>query len=88
MRADLADEVGTHGIRVNAVRPLGVDPAATAGGNPHLSRLVDEDGATSVNAMGRFQHPDETAAVIDFLLGPSASFVNGAAVDVDGGARW
>jgi NAD(P)-dependent dehydrogenase (short-subunit alcohol dehydrogenase family) len=85
---DLADEVGGHGIRVNAVRPLGVDPDASPGGNPHLSRLVDEHGAAAVNAMGRFQHPDETAAVIDFLLGPAASFVNGAAVDVDGGARW
>jgi 3-oxoacyl-[acyl-carrier protein] reductase len=85
---DLADELGTHRIRVNAVRPLGVDPDATAGGNPHLSRLVDEGGASNVNAMGRFQHPDETAAVIDFLLGPAASFVNGAALDVDGGARW
>jgi NAD(P)-dependent dehydrogenase (short-subunit alcohol dehydrogenase family) len=38
--------------------------------------------------MAPFQHPDETAAVIDFLLGPAASFVNGAAIDVDGGARW
>jgi NAD(P)-dependent dehydrogenase (short-subunit alcohol dehydrogenase family) len=85
---DLADELGGHNIRVNAVRPLGVDPDATPGGNPHLSRLVDEGGAAGVNAMGRFQHPDETAAVIDFLLGPDASFVNGAAIDVDGGARW
>ena len=85
---DLADEVGAHGIRVNAVRPLGVDPKATSGGNPHLSRLVDADGAATVNAMGRFQQPDETAAVIDFLLGAGASFVNGAAIDVDGGARW
>lgn len=85
---DLADELGAHGIRINAVRPLGVDPDATAGGNPHLTRLVDDRGASAVNAMGRFQHPDETAAVIDFLLGAGASFVNGAAVDVDGGARW
>lgn len=85
---DLADEVGVHGIRVNAVRPLGVDPGATAGGNPHLSRLVRDDGAAGVNAMHRFQHPDETAAVIDFLLSDAASFVSGTAVDVDGGARW
>ncbi len=34
--------------RGNAVRPLGVDPAAAAGGNPHLSRLVEHDGAATV----------------------------------------
>lgn len=85
---DLADELGTARIRVNAVRPLGVDPAAASAGNPHLSRMLDDDGAAGVNAMHRFQHPDETAAVIDFLLSDAASFVTGEALGVHGGARW
>ncbi len=85
---DLADELGVERIRVNAVRPLGVDPNVASAGNPHLSRLVDDSGASGVNAMHRFQLPDETAAVIDFLLSDAASFVTGEAVGVNGGARW
>jgi NAD(P)-dependent dehydrogenase (short-subunit alcohol dehydrogenase family) len=85
---DLADEVASASVRVNAVRPLGVDPAASGGGNPHLSKLVGGTGAAGVNASGRFQHPDETAAVIDFLLSSAASFVTGESIGVHGAARW
>jgi len=85
---DLADELGIERIRINAVRPLGVDPTVAAAGNPHLTRMVDESGAAGVNAMHRFQHPDETAAVIDFLLSDQASFVTGEAIGVHGGGRW
>ena len=43
-----------------------------------LSRLVP---------LGRPAHADEVAQVIAWLLGPAASYVNGATVSVDGGHR-
>ncbi len=96
LAAALAQEWAVHGIRVNAVRPLGVDPAATTTGHPFLDDAIDRSGGSSVSpdtwvrdhiALGRLQHPDETAAVIEFLLSDEASFVTGECVTVAGGGR-
>jgi NAD(P)-dependent dehydrogenase (short-subunit alcohol dehydrogenase family) len=89
-----ARELGPAGIRVNTVRPLGVDPSATSTGHPFLDRTIGggpapdrRAWATDHMALGRLQHPDETAAVIVFLLSEEASFVTGEAVGVSGGGR-
>jgi 3-oxoacyl-[acyl-carrier protein] reductase len=37
--------------------------------------------------LGRMQSPDETASVIAFLASDAASFVNGQAITVAGGAH-
>ena len=82
----LAWELGEHGIRVNAVRPLGVDPQAS--GNPYLQSIVGRntagDWAGEKVALRRMQSPTETAAVLTFLLSDEASFVTGEIVDVSG----
>ena len=92
--AALAMELAPHRIRVNGVRPLGVNPDATVSGHPYLDQTVAQSGGDrsqwvrSKIALGRLQAPDETAAVIAFLLSDEASFITGECITVAGGARW
>jgi NAD(P)-dependent dehydrogenase (short-subunit alcohol dehydrogenase family) len=88
----LATELARHGIRANAVCPLGVSPEH-GGGNPGLVRGTTGGGesvevwAKRTIPLGRMQSPDETASVIAFLASDAASFVNGQAITVAGGAH-
>lgn len=87
----LARELAPYGIRVNMVHPLGVD---TGDGikNPGLARAAAAAGRSVDEWMrdmipaGRFQSPDETAAVIAFLCSGAASFTSGQAISVAGAA--
>ncbi len=85
----LALELAEHGIRANAVCPMGVSPHQGAG-NPGLTQGVAggaPDWARSTIPLGRYQEPDETASVIVFLASDAASFVTGEAITVAGGAH-
>jgi 3-oxoacyl-[acyl-carrier protein] reductase len=80
MTKSLAREVGSRGITVNAVCPGFVDTAMTAPQTDQVrQRYVDMTPA------GRFGTAEEVAAVIAFLAGPEAAYVNGAVIAVDGG---
>ena len=89
-----AMELAPHRIRVNGVRPLGIDPDATDSVHPYLDQTVAQSGGDrrewvqSKIALNRLQNPDETAAVIAFLLSEVASFITGECVTVAGGVRW
>lgn len=87
----LANELGPFNITVNNVLP-----GATATGR--LSAIIDAKAAragTSTEAaaqemtaeipLRRFARPEETAAAICFLAGPSASYITGVNLPVDGG---
>jgi NAD(P)-dependent dehydrogenase (short-subunit alcohol dehydrogenase family) len=76
----LSYELAPHGIRVNAVAPLGV---AGPQPNPGLAATLRDPGSIP---LGRFQSPDEVAAVAAHLLCADASFVTGETVYVSGGA--
>lgn len=80
-----ATELGPQGITVNAVAPGTVD-------TPMLGGLTPRPGAdgyrvSGLSPLGRIATPTDIAEVVLFLLGPGASYVNGAVVPVDGGTR-
>lgn len=75
----LSDELGTQGIRVNGLMPAWL---AT-------SRAVELSAAghdTPLNSLRRRGTPEEFGRVATFLLSPSASYITGAMIAVDGGA--
>jgi meso-butanediol dehydrogenase/(S,S)-butanediol dehydrogenase/diacetyl reductase len=79
----LSREVGYEGIRVNAVCPGSTRTGMTdlikdiAAHNELMKRHVP---------LQRSAEPDEMASVIEFLISPAASYVNGHALVADGGA--
>jgi NAD(P)-dependent dehydrogenase (short-subunit alcohol dehydrogenase family) len=78
----MTQELGPHGIRVNAVNPgvtltalaavAWTDPAKSG---PMLSRTP----------RGKFGTPEEVAEVVLFLLSDAAAMVNGITMPIDGG---
>ena len=85
----LSREFAPEGIRVNAVL-IGVIEsgqleryAAEAGITPqaYYERMVASSGIP----LGRVGHPREFGDLVSFLLSPRASYVTGAAINLDGG---
>jgi 3-oxoacyl-[acyl-carrier protein] reductase len=76
----LAREVGSRGITVNVVCPGFVETRMTEGTKGEAKERYME-----MTPAGRAGTPEEIAAVIGFLSGADASYVNGAVIPVDGG---
>ncbi len=76
-----AVELGTLGIRVNAIAPGPVDTAMARAVHTPAIR-ADYHDAIPLN---RYGTPEEIAAAVGFLCGPAASYINGQILSVDGG---
>ncbi|HWD04803.1 MAG TPA: SDR family oxidoreductase [Amycolatopsis sp.] len=76
-----AVELGSHGIRVNAVSPGFVTVDSDA--NPVTEAYA---AAVSVNPLGRRGTPGEIADAVFWLAGPEAGWITGSILRVDGGS--
>lgn len=77
----VAQELGSHGIRINAVCPGAID-------TPMLQQWYSEEetkGMKRRSAVSRLGEPEEIAAGVAFLASDDASFVTGRALKIDGG---
>lgn len=76
-----AVELGRHNITINAVCPGPIETAMTAG----ISDEAKEKYAKRKVPIRRYGMPEEVAHMTLSLCLPASSFVNGAAIVVDGG---
>lgn len=82
----MAIDHAADGIRVNSVAPGPVlTPLVTVDGLPDSRSPTPRPNPPVTATRGRMAQPDEIAAVVAFLCSPSASYVTGATVVVDGG---
>lgn len=82
---NLAIELGSHGIRVNAVSPAVVHTPIYEGFIPKED-VADVMGSfDSFHPIGRVGTPRDVAGVVSFLLSDNTTWVTGALWDVDGG---
>ena len=72
-------DLGPRGITVNIIQPGAINTDMNPETSAHASILV---GMTS---LGRYGQPEEIAAAVAFLVGPEASYITGATLNVDGG---
>jgi NAD(P)-dependent dehydrogenase (short-subunit alcohol dehydrogenase family) len=75
-----AKEYGASGVTVNAVLPGRIETNMIA--QRSIGRLDEWLSQTPLNRLGS---PDEVAGVINFLVSEKASYVTGAAINVNGG---
>ena len=82
-----AIELGSKGIRVNAIAPGIIDtPGVQAQMEPLRSSGVDIDQLIAANPVGIAGRPDHVARACLFLVSDLAAFVSGHVLVVDGGS--
>lgn len=78
----VADELGSSGIRANAVRPSLV-PTDISAGLTAVPAIVED--YLEQMPLRRTGTTDDIAALVRFLAGPESSWITGACISADGG---
>jgi NAD(P)-dependent dehydrogenase (short-subunit alcohol dehydrogenase family) len=79
----LAKELGKDGVRVNCVAP-GFTMSQGVLDNPEVVKKL-RDVSVAARAIQRDQVPEDVVGAIVYLASPSASFVTGQTIVIDGG---
>lgn len=78
MTKSLSQEIGSRGIRVNAVAPGLIETEM-------ISAIPQIDEMKKRIPLGRFGKPEEVAGVVSFLCSEDASYITGHTISVNGG---
>ena len=85
MTRALAVEFGSRGIRFNCILPGTIDTSLYPRTNDPVDRQAWRPQSSEIQIAKRLGTPDEIAAAVCFVASDEASFINGAALIVDGG---
>jgi len=87
----IAIDFGSAGVRANAIcpgwirTPMADHDLSAYAQNNSISIEEGYERATSVTPVRRAGQPDEVAAMVRWMLSPSADYLNGAVIPFDGG---
>lgn len=80
----LAAELGPHGVTANVVAP-GSTRTAMLEASAAVYDLASVEGFTEHHLLGRLLEPEEVAALVAWVCGPTSGGVTGAVLPVDAG---